>query len=143
SKDKFFFFFLVAVTQLVIFRSQSGRVLGIQASGSWTSKPEGAFEGLFSIPHLLRPAWTPGLAGRARLRSSRLRHGVGPGGSAGASFSRSRSTSLADLAVAVDDPLGAGQLAEAAGASGVELVGADADLGAEAKLAAVVEPGAG
>ena len=48
-----------------------------------------------------------------------------------------------DLAVAVDDPLGAGQLAEPAGASGVVLVGADADLGAEAELAAVVEPGAG
>src|SRR5262249_17563924 len=48
-----------------------------------------------------------------------------------------------NLSVAVDDPLGAGQLAEAGGASGVELVGADADLGAEAELAAVVEPGAG
>ena len=36
-----------------------------------------------------------------------------------------------------------GQLAEAAGAAGVELVGADADLGAQAELAAVVETGAG
>ena len=35
------------------------------------------------------------------------------------------------------------ELAEAAGAAGVELVGADADLGAEAELAAVVEAGAG
>src|SRR5690348_9098736 len=50
------------------------------------------------------------------------------------------SDSPPDLAVAVDDPLGAGQLAEAAGAAGVELVGADADLGAQAELAAVVEP---
>src|SRR3954469_4841320 len=49
---------------------------------------------------------------------------------------------LPDLPVAVDDPLGAGELAQAAGAPGVELVGADADLGAEAELAAVVESGA-
>src|SRR3954454_13148226 len=50
---------------------------------------------------------------------------------------------LPDLAVAVDDPLGARQLAEAAGAAGVVLVGADADLGAQAELATVVEPSAG
>ncbi len=54
-----------------------------------------------------------------------------------------KADSFADVAVAEDDPLGAGQLVEAAGASGVVLVGADADLGAEAELAAVVEPGAG
>src|SRR5437588_9361475 len=61
----------------------------------------------------------------------------------GAGHPSGRVESFADLAVAVDDPLGGGQLAEAAGAAGVELVGADADLGAEAELAAVVEPGAG
>src|SRR5438046_1958023 len=49
----------------------------------------------------------------------------------------------ASLSVAVNDPLGAGQLAQSAGTAGVILVGADANLGAEAKLAAVVEPGAG
>src|SRR5271157_3934010 len=51
--------------------------------------------------------------------------------------------SLPDLSVAEDDPLGAGQLAQATRAAGVVLVGADADLGTQAELAAVVEPGAG
>ena len=51
--------------------------------------------------------------------------------------------SLPDLPIAVDDPLGGGQLSEAAGASGVVFVGADADLGTETELAAIVEAGAG
>ena len=55
----------------------------------------------------------------------------------------SRNPSNPHVPLADDDPLGAGQLAQAAGAAGVDLVGADADLGAEAELAAVVEAGAG
>ncbi len=51
-------------------------------------------------------------------------------------------TLFADLTVPLDDPLGRGQLAEAAGASGVKLVGADPDLGSQPELSTVVEPGA-
>src|SRR4051794_20363630 len=47
------------------------------------------------------------------------------------------------LAGAADDVLGGGELAEAHGAAGVELLGADADLGAEAELFAVDEAGRG
>ena len=45
--------------------------------------------------------------------------------------------------VALDDVLGGGQLAQAHRAAGVELLGADADLGAEAELLAVDEAGRG
>jgi hypothetical protein len=49
----------------------------------------------------------------------------------------------ADLAVAFDHVLGRRELAEAHRAAGVELLGADADLGAEAELLAVDEAGRG
>ena len=46
-----------------------------------------------------------------------------------------------DVAVAADDELPGRQLAQAHGAAGVQLLGGDADLGAEAELLAVDEPG--
>ena len=46
-----------------------------------------------------------------------------------------------DLTVAADDVLVAAQLAEAHGAAGVELLGGDAHLAAEAELAAIGEAG--
>ena len=49
----------------------------------------------------------------------------------------------ADVAVADDDVLGRGHLGQAHRAAGVQLLGADPDLGAEAELAAVGEPGRG
>lgn len=49
--------------------------------------------------------------------------------------------SSADVAVADDDVLGRGHLRQAHRAAGVQLLGADADLGTEAELAAVGEPG--
>ena len=52
-------------------------------------------------------------------------------------------TARAGLAVAVDDELEGGELPQAHGAPGVELLGGDADLGAEAELLAVDEPGGG
>src|SRR5690606_27821389 len=51
--------------------------------------------------------------------------------------------SLADVAVAGDHVLVGRQFAQAARPAGVELVGADADLRAEAEFEAVVEPRAG
>ena len=48
-----------------------------------------------------------------------------------------------DMTVADDDPLGARQLAQPTRTSCVELVGADPDLGTQAKLTAVVEAGTG
>ena len=50
---------------------------------------------------------------------------------------------LPHLTAAVDDELGAGQLAQTHGAAGVELLGSDADLRALAELAAVGEAGGG
>ena len=47
------------------------------------------------------------------------------------------------LPVAVDDVLHARELAQPHGAAGVELLGGDADLGAEAELGAVDEAGGG
>jgi uncharacterized membrane protein len=47
----------------------------------------------------------------------------------------------ADVAVADDDVLGRGHLRQAHRAAGVQLLGADPDLGAEAELATVGEPG--
>ena len=47
----------------------------------------------------------------------------------------------ADLTVAEDQILGCGQLPQSHGAAGVQLLGADADLGTEAELLAVGEPG--
>ncbi|MBM7519676.1 drug/metabolite transporter (DMT)-like permease [Nocardioides nitrophenolicus] len=49
----------------------------------------------------------------------------------------------ADVAVADDDVLGRGHLRQPHRAAGVQLLGADPDLGAEAELAAVGEPGRG
>lgn len=49
----------------------------------------------------------------------------------------------ADVAVADDDVLGGGHLGQAHRAAGVQLLGADADLGAEAELSAVGEPRGG
>src|SRR2546421_1270147 len=49
----------------------------------------------------------------------------------------------ADLAVAGDDPFVGGEVGGAHGAAGVELVGADADLGAETVFPAVGETGGG
>ena len=50
---------------------------------------------------------------------------------------------LADLAGAIDEVFVTAKFCQAHGAAGVELVGADADLGSESKLAAVIEAGAG
>ncbi len=50
---------------------------------------------------------------------------------------------LADLAGAIDEVFITAKFCQAHGAAGVELVGADADLGSEPKLAAVIEAGAG
>jgi hypothetical protein len=55
--------------------------------------------------------------------------------------SRRRAGSAADVAVAAHDVLGGGELAEAHGAAGVQLLGADADLRPEAELLAVDEAG--
>ncbi len=52
-----------------------------------------------------------------------------------------RRGSGAHLAVAPHDELGRGELAQPHRSAGVELLGADADLGAEAELVAVHEPG--
>src|SRR5690606_40303034 len=49
----------------------------------------------------------------------------------------------ADLAVALHHVAGGGQGLQSHGAPGVELLGADPHLGAEAELAAVGEPGGG
>ncbi len=49
----------------------------------------------------------------------------------------------AHVAVADDDVLGGGHLGQAHRAAGVQLLGADPDLGAEAELTAVGEPGGG
>ncbi len=49
----------------------------------------------------------------------------------------------ADVTVADHDVLGGGHLGQAHGAAGVQLLRADADLGAEPELAAVGEPGGG
>ena len=49
----------------------------------------------------------------------------------------------ADVAVADDDVLGGRHLGQAHGAAGVQLLGADPDLGAEAELSAVGEPRGG
>src|SRR3546814_4279730 len=54
-----------------------------------------------------------------------------------------RGCSGAGLAFAVDDELERGELAQAHGAAGVELLGRYADLGAEAELLAVDEAGGG
>ena len=54
----------------------------------------------------------------------------------------SRERSDPDLTVALDDPLGRRQLGQGHRAAGVQLLGRDADLGAEAELAAVGEAGA-
>src|ERR1041385_2315073 len=51
--------------------------------------------------------------------------------------------SLSGLALPVDNPFVTSQLFQPAGPAGVEFVGADADFGAEAEFAAVVEPRAG
>ena len=48
-----------------------------------------------------------------------------------------------DLAIAAYDEFVAGEFAEAAGAAGVEAVGADADFGTHSKFAAVIEPRTG
>ena len=48
-----------------------------------------------------------------------------------------------DLALALHDPLGGGQLGQAHGAAGVQLLGGNAHLGAQAQLAAVGEAGGG
>lgn len=50
---------------------------------------------------------------------------------------------LANVAVADDDVLGGGHLGQAHRAAGVELLGADPDLGSEAELSAVGEPRGG
>ena len=54
-----------------------------------------------------------------------------------------RRTRSADVAGAGDDVGGGGQLRQAQRPAGVQLLGGDADLGAEAELAAVGEPGRG
>ncbi len=58
-------------------------------------------------------------------------------------FSARPSGGSSRLAGAADDVLGGGELPQPHGAAGVELLGADADLGAEAELLAVDEPGRG
>ena len=45
------------------------------------------------------------------------------------------------LSLSVDEPLGGAQLLQAHRASGVELLGGNADLGSQAELEAVGEPG--
>ena len=50
---------------------------------------------------------------------------------------------MADLAVALHNPLGRGQLCQTHRAAGVQLLGRDADLSAEPELPAVGEPGRG
>src|SRR5438094_3415587 len=53
------------------------------------------------------------------------------------------STPSAGMAMARDDVLGRGHLRQAERPPGVQLLGGDTDLGAEAELAAVGEPGGG
>jgi hypothetical protein len=48
-----------------------------------------------------------------------------------------------DLPISVNNVLVASQFIDAAGAASVEFVGADANFGAQAELAAVIEPRAG
>src|SRR5579872_1061986 len=59
------------------------------------------------------------------------------------SFGLRHSSFFPDLSISQNNVLVAGQLAQAAGAAGVEFVGADPDLGPQAQLSAVVEPRAG
>jgi len=50
---------------------------------------------------------------------------------------------LPDLAVAVDDEFGSGQILQTHRAEGVQLSGGDADLGSQTQLTAVIEAGGG
>jgi hypothetical protein len=75
----------------------------------------------------------PGPCAGQRGNCGRERHGHSV---AGASSQRS----VTDLAVALDNPLGGGQLGQTHRSASVQLLGGDADLGAKPELPAIGEP---
>src|SRR2546428_9355436 len=107
--------------------TSTSRALMSSASSAmrWASARAAGFSFGFSR---MKSAWARPLRGRFRGGGRLLAMGLSRG-------------SLAHLPVAVDDVLLRGQLAQAHRAEGVQAGGGDAELGAEAELASVVEAG--